>query len=70
METEGFFIGLDAVCMVVAIAIYSVLDPAVLMTGEERFLDGQRQELQGVSRLEEDKRAHYQYDSNVQRGGE
>ena len=66
METEGFFIGLDAVCMVVAIAVYSVFDPAALMTGEKDVDAGQQQqELQGVSRLEDDKRAEYQYKNTV-----
>ncbi|SPO01740.1 related to YER185w, Rta1p [Cephalotrichum gorgonifer] len=33
MKTEGFFIGLDAVCMVIAIGVYNIIDPSVLLTG-------------------------------------
>ncbi|KAK4209138.1 pisatin demethylase cytochrome P450 monooxygenase [Rhypophila decipiens] len=46
MHTEGFFIGLDAVCMVVAIAIFSVFDPSVLMTGETKLPPAQPNPIQ------------------------
>lgn len=35
MRTERFFIGLDAVCMAVAIGAYNIIDPAVLLAGEK-----------------------------------
>ncbi|KAK3315641.1 cytochrome P450 [Apodospora peruviana] len=56
MHTEGFFIGLDAVCMVVAIAIFNVFDPSNAIDAGYGSASGQ-QELQQVSRAEEDKRA-------------
>lgn len=45
MKTEGFFIGLDGVCIVIAIAIFCIFDPAVLLATDKMPLDAYSNEL-------------------------
>ncbi|OBS28209.1 hypothetical protein FPOA_02150 [Fusarium poae] len=35
LKTEGYFIGLDGVCIAVAILIFCIFDPAVLLDNQE-----------------------------------
>lgn len=48
MKTEGFFIGLDGACIAIAIGIFSILDPAVLLGTEKTASDMYSNELNTV----------------------
>jgi hypothetical protein len=45
MKTEGFFIGLDGVCIVIAIGVFCIFDPAVLLAAPEASPDSDSNEL-------------------------
>ncbi|KAI9164112.1 Sphingoid long-chain base transporter RSB1 [Paramyrothecium foliicola] len=48
MRTEGYFIGLDGVCIAIAIGVFCILDPAVLLAPAETSSETPSNELNSV----------------------
>ncbi|KAF5001550.1 hypothetical protein FDECE_10898 [Fusarium decemcellulare] len=49
MKTQGYFIGLDGACIAVAVGVFCILDPAVLLFNEKPPSENQFNELNTVS---------------------